>query len=122
VGRLVRHEENGWLSDLGARDRLVSAGTRLIAVNNPSKPAGALIDGAGLARIARIAGQGGSRVLCDGVYQGVRQHGDGFTTTRRRPVRAGHLHRQHVSITGGHHAHRLATGQASMAHTAEGAT
>ncbi|MGX1135645.1 aspartate/methionine/tyrosine aminotransferase [Streptomyces glaucescens] len=62
MGRLVRHEENGWLPDLGARDRLPCFRRhQVIAVNNPSKPAGAPIDGAGLARIARIAGQIGER-------------------------------------------------------------
>ncbi|MGX1480179.1 UNVERIFIED_CONTAM: aspartate/methionine/tyrosine aminotransferase [Streptomyces canus] len=53
-------------------DRLVSADTKLIAVDNPSYPTGALIDEAGPARIVKIAERVGAWVLCDEVYRGRR--------------------------------------------------
>lgn len=81
VDRLPLREEHGWLPDLDELDRLVTPGTRLIAVNNPNNPTGALIGEAGLARIAEIAGRAGAWVLCDEVYRGVDQHGDGFTAS-----------------------------------------
>lgn len=81
VDRLTLREEHGWLPDLDELDRLVTPDTKLIAVNNPNNPTGALIDEAGLTRIAKIADRVGAWVLCDEVYRGVDQHGDGFTTS-----------------------------------------
>ncbi|MFB9465513.1 aminotransferase [Streptomyces cinereospinus] len=81
VDRLPLREENGWLPDCDELDRLVTADTKLIAVNNPNNPTGALIDEAGLTRIAEIAGRAGAWVLCDEVYRGVDQNGDGFTAS-----------------------------------------
>ncbi|MFF8371839.1 aminotransferase [Streptomyces lydicus] len=81
VDHLELREENGWLPDLDELDRLVTSDTKLVAVNNPNNPTGALIDEAGLARIAKIADRVGAWVLCDEVYRGVDQAGDGFTTS-----------------------------------------
>jgi len=81
VTRLPLREENGWLPDLDELDRLVTADTKLIAVNNPNNPTGALIDEAGLTRMAKIADRVGAWVLCDEVYRGVDQNGDGFTAS-----------------------------------------
>ncbi|MCZ0991533.1 aminotransferase [Streptomyces diastatochromogenes] len=81
VDRLPLREEHGWLPDLDELDRLVTADTKLIAVNNPNNPTGALIDEAGLARIAHIADRVGAWVLCDEVYRGIDQDGDGFTAS-----------------------------------------
>ncbi|MEV8314616.1 aminotransferase [Streptomyces sp. NPDC059900] len=81
VDRLPLREEHGWLPDLDALDRLVTPDTKLIAVNNPNNPTGALIDEAGLDRIAKIADRAGAWVLCDEVYRGVDQDGDGFTVS-----------------------------------------
>ncbi|MFF3747786.1 aminotransferase [Streptomyces kronopolitis] len=81
VDLLPLREENGWLPDLDELDRLVTSDTKLIAVNNPNNPTGALIDEAGLARIAKIADRVGAWVLCDEVYRGLDQAGDGFTTS-----------------------------------------
>lgn len=81
VDRLPLREEDGWLPDLDELDRLVTPDTKLIAVNNPNNPTGALIDEAGLARIAHIADRVGAWVLCDEVYRGIDQDGDGFTAS-----------------------------------------
>ncbi|MFE1312598.1 aminotransferase [Streptomyces sp. NPDC058755] len=81
VDHLPLREETGWLPDLTELDRLVTPDTKLIAVNNPNNPTGALIDEAGLTRIAEIADRAGAWVLCDEVYRGVDRAGDGFTTS-----------------------------------------
>ncbi|WP_046734275.1 aminotransferase [Streptomyces humi] len=81
VTQLPLREENGWLPDLDELDRLVSADTKLIAVNNPNNPTGALLGEAALARIAKIAERVGAWVLCDEVYRGVDQDGNGFTVS-----------------------------------------
>lgn len=86
VDRLALQEEHGWRLDLDELDRLVTPGTKLIALANPNNPTGALIDEAGLARIAAIADRVGAWVLCDEVYRGVDQdsvdqHGDGVTAS-----------------------------------------
>ncbi|MBB3666285.1 aspartate/methionine/tyrosine aminotransferase [Prauserella sediminis] len=81
VDHLSLREENGWLPDLDELDRLVTPDTKLIAVNNPNNPTGALIDEAGLTRIATIADRAGAWVLCDEVYRGTDQDGNGITTS-----------------------------------------
>jgi aspartate/methionine/tyrosine aminotransferase len=70
--------ENGFLPD---PDELAKAakGAKLIALTNPNNPTGALIDRAGLLAIAEIARAEGAWVLCDEVYRGTDQQGDGFT-------------------------------------------
>lgn len=70
--------ENGWLPDM---DELAAAarGARLIALTNPNNPTGALIGPEGLARIAAIARREGAYVLCDEVYRGTDQDGEGTT-------------------------------------------
>lgn len=81
VDLLTLREEDGWLPDLDELDRLVTADTRLIALANPNNPTGALVDEADLRRIVEIAERAGAWVLCDEVYRGVDQEGDGFTTS-----------------------------------------
>ncbi len=79
--RLVRlRPENGFLPDL---EELAQAarGAKLIALTNPNNPTGALIDRAGLEAIAAIARENGAWVLCDEVYRGIDQEGDGFTAS-----------------------------------------
>ena len=78
---LALREEGGWLPDLDELDHLVTADTKLIALSNPNNPTGALIDAAGVASIAQIADRAGAWVLCDEVYRGVDQEGDGFTAS-----------------------------------------
>ena len=81
VDLLTLREEDGWLPDLEELDRLVTADTRLIALANPNNPTGALVDEADLRRIVEIAERAGAWVLCDEVYRGVDQEGDGFTAS-----------------------------------------
>lgn len=70
--------ENGFLPDL-AELEAAAKGAKLIALTNPNNPTGSLIDWAGLEAIAAIARANGAWVLCDEVYRGIDQDGDGFT-------------------------------------------
>jgi aspartate/methionine/tyrosine aminotransferase len=73
--------ENGFLPDLAELRSLVRPTTKLIAINNPNNPTGALIDVAMLSDIAAIAREAGAWILCDEVYRGTDQAGDGFTAS-----------------------------------------
>jgi aspartate/methionine/tyrosine aminotransferase len=81
VHKLVLREEDHWLPDLGALREMVTEGTKLIAINNPNNPTGALMDATMLGEIAEIARGVGAYVLCDEVYRGVDQTGDGMTAS-----------------------------------------
>ncbi|MFE3836748.1 aminotransferase [Pseudogemmobacter sonorensis] len=72
--------ENGFLPDLEELAR-AARGAKLIALTNPNNPTGALIDRAGLEAIIAIARAEGAWILCDEVYRGVDQDGDGFTAS-----------------------------------------
>ena len=78
---LKLREENGFLPDLEELRTLVVPGTRLIAINNPNNPTGALMDRAMLEEIAAIARKVGAWVLCDEVYRGTNQTGQGMTAS-----------------------------------------
>ena len=73
--------ENGFLPDLAELRAMMRPDTRMIATNNPNNPTGALMDRAMLAEIADIARTSGAWVLCDEVYRGTDQEGDGYTTS-----------------------------------------
>jgi aspartate/methionine/tyrosine aminotransferase len=79
VQLLRLREENGFLPDLNELADMAGAGTRLIAINNPNNPTGALMDEVMLREIAVIARRAGAWVLCDEVYRGTDQHGSGMT-------------------------------------------
>jgi len=81
VHQLKLREEDGFLPDLDAMRALVTKGTKLVAINNPNNPTGALMDQAMLEEIAAIAREAGAWILCDEVYRGTDQDGDGMTTS-----------------------------------------
>jgi aspartate/methionine/tyrosine aminotransferase len=58
---------------------MVRPDTGLIAINNPNNPTGALMDRDLLEQIVDIARSVGAWLLCDEVYRGTDQHGDGVT-------------------------------------------
>jgi aspartate/methionine/tyrosine aminotransferase len=71
--------EHRFLPDLDELRRVVTPGTKLISMSNPNNPTGALMDKQMLAEIAAIASQQGAYLLCDEVYRGTDQAGNGFT-------------------------------------------
>ncbi len=74
-------EATGFLPDLQELQRLAIRGTKLIAINNPNNPTGALMDRAYLERIVEIARACGAWILCDEVYRGTDQEGSGLTAS-----------------------------------------
>ncbi|CAB3755644.1 aminotransferase [Paraburkholderia humisilvae] len=81
VGILRLREENGFLPDLDELRRMVTDRTRVIAINNPNNPTGSLMDQPFLEQLVDIARSCGAYVLCDEVYRGTDQHGNGFTAS-----------------------------------------
>lgn len=71
--------EDQFLPDLDALHKLATPGTKLIALTNPNNPTGALIERPMLDDIAQIARDAGAYVLCDEVYRGTGQDGDGMS-------------------------------------------
>lgn len=73
--------ENGFLPDLAELRAMLRPNTKLMALNNPNNPTGALMDRAMLSAIAAIAREVGAWVLCDEVYRGTDQEGSGMTAS-----------------------------------------
>lgn len=78
VHMLRLQEKDGFLPDLEALGKRVTPQTKLIALTNPNNPTGALMGRAMLEQIADIAREVGAYVLCDEVYRGTGQTGDGM--------------------------------------------
>jgi len=70
---LTLRNENGFLPDLAELRALVTPDTKLICINNPNNPTGALMDEKTLRAIAEIAASVGAYVLCDEVYRNLTQ-------------------------------------------------
>jgi aspartate/methionine/tyrosine aminotransferase len=73
--------EQNYLPDLAALKAMLRPTTKLIAINNPNNPTGALMDHAMLQETAALARGVGAWVLCDEVYRGTDQADDGFTAS-----------------------------------------
>ncbi len=73
--------EQGFLPDLAELRRLATPGTKLICLNNPNNPTGSLMDRDFLIEVVEIARACGAWILCDEVYRGTDQEGDGMTAS-----------------------------------------
>lgn len=78
---LKLQEENHFLPDLNELKSLATNNTRLIVINNPNNPTGALMDEAFLEQVVDIARSCDAYLLCDEVYRGTDEDGDGFTAS-----------------------------------------
>ncbi len=65
--------ENGFLPDLNELRRKAIPGTKLICINNPNNPTGALMSSWMLKEIISIAKESGAYLLCDEVYRHLSQ-------------------------------------------------
>ncbi|MBZ4486747.1 aminotransferase class I/II-fold pyridoxal phosphate-dependent enzyme [Microbacterium sp. cx-55] len=63
-------EAEGWRPDLEELERIVRPDTKLIAVNNPNNPTGAVLTAAEMDAIIAIAARVGAWILADEVYHG----------------------------------------------------
>lgn len=66
-------QENGYLPDLDALRCLAAPGVKMICVNNPNNPTGALMSTELLKEIVEIAREADAYVLCDEVYRHLTQ-------------------------------------------------
>lgn len=73
VKGLPLRKENGFLPDLEELASLVTDKTKLIIINNPNNPSGAIMDEALLNEIVAIARSVDAYILCDEVYRGLLQ-------------------------------------------------
>ncbi len=78
---LTLRKNNSYLPDLDELRSLVTGNTSVIAINNPNNPTGSVMDAATLTEIGEIAARCGAHVLCDEVYRGTGQSGDGMSTS-----------------------------------------
>jgi aspartate/methionine/tyrosine aminotransferase len=78
VTTLSLEASDGFLPDLDRLRAMVRPETKLIAFTNPNNPTGALIERPMLESIAEIADSVGAYLLCDEVYRGTGQVGDGM--------------------------------------------
>lgn len=78
VDILQLHPENGFLPNLEELEAMVRPETKLIVLNNPNNPTGALMEADALDAFVAIARRVNAFVLCDEVYRGTNQTGDGF--------------------------------------------
>ena len=66
-------KDNGYLPDIEEIKKLAVPGTKMICINNPNNPTGALIDRAYMEQIISIARQVDAYILCDEVYRHLTQ-------------------------------------------------
>lgn len=81
VQLLKLRPENAYLPDLDELKSMVNGNTRLIVLNNPNNPTGSVMDRDMLRSIAELASTAGAYILCDEVYRGTNQTGDGFAAS-----------------------------------------
>ncbi len=79
VKLLFLKEENNWLPNLRELENTLSARTKLICLNNPNNPTGAVIPDGMLIKIAEIAKERNIWVLSDEVYRGLNMHGNPYS-------------------------------------------
>lgn len=72
---LYLKEENNWLPDIQELEGLVGNNTKLICMNNPNNPTGAVIPETMLLKIIEIARKSNAYILCDEVYRGLEHLG-----------------------------------------------
>ena len=74
-------EENNWLPVLEELANLAGSDTKMICINNPNNPTGAVIPDEMLSEIANIARKSGAYILCDEVYRGLNHCGNPFSVS-----------------------------------------
>jgi aspartate/methionine/tyrosine aminotransferase len=72
VDGLILDAGNGWALDLDALTRLLRADTKLVCVNFPNNPTGALPDRKTFERLVQLCDERGIRLFSDEVYRGLK--------------------------------------------------
>ena len=79
VKLLFLQEENKWLPNLRELENNLTRKTKLICLNNPNNPTGAVIPDEMLKRIVEIAKSNNSWILSDEVYRGLNITGNPYS-------------------------------------------
>ena len=87
VSGLRLDPRRGWALDLDALESLLRPTTRLVAVNFPNNPTGALPDPATWDALLALCEERGVRLFSDEVYRGLEADGVPALDQARRPVR-----------------------------------
>ncbi|MBQ8460673.1 aminotransferase [bacterium] len=74
-------EEENWLPNLENLEKIVGKDTKLICLNNPNNPTGAVIPDEILEKIVEIAKKSNAYILCDEVYRGLNHEGNPFSAS-----------------------------------------
>lgn len=74
-------EKNNWLPDLDKLEKIVGTDTKMICINNPNNPTGAVIPDDMLYEIVKIAQKSNAYILCDEVYRGLNHNGKPFSVS-----------------------------------------
>ena len=72
-------EENNWLPDLEELEKIISTKTKLLCLNNPNNPTGAVIPDEMLQQIVQIAKKNDVWILSDEVYRGLNLYGNAYS-------------------------------------------
>ena len=72
-------EENNWLPDLEELDKIITPETKLLCLNNPNNPTGAVIPDIMLEKIVEIAQKNKVWILSDEVYRGLNLSGNPYS-------------------------------------------
>lgn len=81
VNMFFLKEENNWLPDLEELEKVVGNDTKLICINNPNNPTGAVIPDEMMRKIVEIAKKSDAYILCDEVYRGLNHEGNRFSVS-----------------------------------------
>lgn len=68
-------EENDWLVDVDELEKIVTKNTKIICMNNPNNPTGAVLPREIMDRVVEIARKNDCYILCDEVYRGLEHDG-----------------------------------------------
>ena len=79
VKLLFLRPENHWLPNLYELENLVTPKTKLLCLNNPNNPTGAVIPNEMLKNIAEIAKKNNVWILSDEVYRGLNLYGNPYS-------------------------------------------
>ncbi len=72
-------EENNWLPDMEELDRMITAKTKLLCLNNPNNPTGSVIPDNKLKEIVQITQNKNVWILSDEVYRGLNLMGKPYS-------------------------------------------
>ena len=72
-------EDNNWLPDINELSKIVTSKTKLLCINNPNNPTGAVIPDRLLYEIVELAKKNNIWLLSDEVYRGLNLQGNAYS-------------------------------------------